>query len=87
MQEALKKSNANFLEWEETIKDKLNNEKILKDKIKEMEIENKKIMGKLYKHKSKEKEMKQNFDELKYENLNWNFILIINSSKLKYYLY
>ena len=51
MQEALKKSNANFLEWEETIKDKLNNDKILKDKIKEMEIENKKIMGKLYKHK------------------------------------
>ena len=72
MQEALKKSNANVLELKETIKDKLDEEKLLKDKIKEMEIENKKIMEKLYKHKSKENEMKQKFDELKYENLNLN---------------
>ena len=80
MQEALKKSNANVLELKETIKDKLDAEKILKDKIKEMEIENKKIMEKLYKHKSKENEMKQKFDELKYENLNLNQNLEYNSN-------
>ena len=80
MQEALKKSNANVLELKETIKDKLDAEKILKDKIKEMELENKKIMEKLYKHKSKENEMKQKFDELKYENLNLNQNLEYNSN-------
>ena len=72
MQEALQKSNENVLELKETIKNKLDSEKILKDKIKEIEMENKKIMEKLYKHKSKENEMKQKFDELKYENLNLN---------------
>ena len=72
MQEALKKSNANVLELKETIKDKLDEEKLLKEKIKEMEIENKKMMEKLYKHKSKENEIKQKFNELKYENLNLN---------------
>ena len=80
MQEALKKSNANVLELKETIKNKLDTEKILKDKIKEMELENKKIMEKLYKHKSKENEMKQKFDELKYENLNLNQNLEYNSN-------
>ena len=80
MQEALKKSNANVLELKETIKDKLNSEKILKDKIKEIEMENKKIMEKLYKHKSKENEMKQKFDKLKYENLNLNQNLEYNSN-------
>ena len=80
MQEALKKSNANVLELKETIKDKLDSEKNLKDKIKEMELENKKILEKLYQHKTKENEMKQKFDELKYENLNLNQNLEYNSS-------
>ena len=78
MQEALKKSNANVLELKETIKDKLDSEKNLKDKIKEMELENKKILEKLYQHKTKENEMKQKFDELKNLNLNQN--LEYNSS-------
>ena len=80
MQDALKKSNANVLELKETIKTKLDAEKILKDKIKEMELENKKIIEKLYKQKSKENEMKQKFDELKYENLNLNQNLEYNSN-------
>ena len=79
MQEALKKSNANVVELKETIKDKLDEEKILKEKIKEMEMDNKKIMEKLFFHKSKENEMKQKFDELKYENLNLNQNLEYNS--------
>ena len=83
MQEALKKSNANVLELKETIKDKLNSEKNLKDKIKEIEAENKKIMEKLYQQKTKENEMKQKFDELKYENLNLNQNLEYNSSLQK----
>jgi kinesin family protein C2/C3 len=83
MQEALKKSNANVLELKETIKDKLDSEKNLKDKIKEMELENKKILEKLYQHKTKENEMKQKFDELKYENLNLNQNLEYNSSVQK----
>ena len=80
MQEALKKSNANVLELKETIKEKLDTEKILKDKIKEMELENKKIIERLYKQKSKENEMKQKFDELKYENLNLNQNLEYNTN-------
>ena len=80
MQAALKKSNENVLELKTTIKNKLDSEKILKDKIKDMELENKKIMEKLYKHKSKENEMKQKFDELKYENLNLNQNLEYNSN-------
>ncbi len=79
MQEALKKSNANVVELKETIKDKLDEEKILKEKIKEMEMDNKKIMEKLFFHKSKENEMKQKFDELKYENINLNQNLEYNS--------
>ena len=43
-------------------------------------MENKKILEKLYKHKSKENEMKQKFDELKYENLNLNQNLEYNSN-------
>ena len=83
MQEALKKSNANVLELKETIKDKLDSEKNLKDKVKEMEAENKKILEKLYQHKVKENEMKQKFDELKYENLNLNQNLEYNSGVQK----
>ena len=79
MQEALKKSNTNVVELKETIKDKLDEEKILKEKIKEMEMDNKKIMEKLFFHKSKENEMKQKFDELKYENINLNQNLEYNS--------
>ena len=52
----------------------------MKEKIKELEAENKKIIEKLYQHKTKENEMKQKFDELKYENLNLNQNLEYNSS-------
>jgi uncharacterized phage infection (PIP) family protein YhgE len=72
MQDALKKSNENILELRDTIKDKINIEKKLKNKIKEYEKEIKLLKDKYNKLKSREKEYKIKNEKLKYENKSLN---------------
>jgi hypothetical protein len=72
MQEALKKSNENILELRDSIKDKINIEKKLKNKIKEYEKEIKLLKDKYNKLKSREKEYKIKNEKLKYENKSLN---------------
>ena len=72
MQEALKKSNENILELRDSIKDKINIEKKLKNKIKEYEKEIKLLKDKYNKLKSREKEYKFKNEKLQYENKSLN---------------
>ena len=67
MQEALKKSNENILELRDTIKDKINIEKKLRNKIKEYEKEIKCLRENNYKLKEKENEYKYQYEKVMYE--------------------
>ena len=67
MQEALKKSNENILELRDTIKDKINIEKKLRNKIKEYEKEIKSLRENNYKLKEKENEYKYQYERIIYE--------------------
>ena len=67
MQEALKKSNENILELRDTIKDKINIEKKLRNKIKEYEKEIKSLRENNYKLKEKENEYKYQNEKIIYE--------------------
>ena len=65
MQEALKKSNTNLLELKEKISELMKNEKILKTKIKHLEIENETLKQNIEIGENYDMDMKIKFQQSK----------------------